>query len=94
MSKGLETRIDAVDAAFQNLKNAISGYTATNEHTERKYGDVSFLSGLMSIENELTKIRDQVELYRISAAEKTDAPAEYKMSHKGKFFNTERDLTK
>jgi len=71
-SDDLQARIDAVNAAFQDLKNAINNYTQTNEHAERKHGVTGFLSGLVSIESVLKNIGSQVKEHRIKVAEEAN----------------------
>lgn len=89
-SNDLAARINAVDTAFQNLKEAISGYTQTNEHMEREYGTESFLDGLREIEAELASVSKQVETYRLSTAKKLG----YEIDYNNQYQRSEPDLIK
>lgn len=79
-----------VNDSLQALKDMISIYI---NRTDWKNDKEAFLSELMSIENELTKMRNDVEKYRITSAEKLNMPMEYRMSHKGE-YKAEQNLTR
>jgi hypothetical protein len=67
-SDDLQAREDDVNIAFQNLKDAITNYTQTDEHCKRKYGEKDLLSALGNIENELKNIGSQVHAHIVSVA--------------------------
>jgi predicted transcriptional regulator len=71
-SADLQEREDALNNAFQQLKDAIRDYTNTQEHGERKHGVVNYLSALASIENELRSMKEQTTAHRNKIAEQNN----------------------